>query len=540
MHALDAKPETQDGKPIDLPYADPAGGRDRHDHTAAAVNESRIYDFYERQAAWYLDHPPEPGEVLPAFPGLDGGRWGHSGRFSQNSHQDDSWAQMDVGDVVACTLRGAGKVVPKALTFQLGTDEEPVTFVFNPGTLAFESYWRGRVRFGDRRWGIVENVYAGDDVQPLDFTPRQGEFLGYFLAGGARFIHYRLDGGERIEEVTMREDGGTPGVRRRPVTMEEVRAAIDGAKPEWTWTFTAAGERGPDDRPYTIDTIPVPLENPYRALMFLAGHDFFSDGDAAVSTIMGDVWIVKGIDAGLREVTWRRFAAGLNQPLGLVIVDDVVHVLCKDRILRLHDLNDDGEADHFENFCDYPTSIGGHDYATDLQRDAAGNFYFSTKHIGTVKVPPDGKSFETLATGIRNPNGIGVRRDGMVVTAPQEGTWTPASMILESRDGRFFGLGAKRGRTIDPPLCFVPRGVDNSTGGLVFADHRSGWGPLAGQLLAMSYGNSTHYAVLVDESTGVKQGAAVPLRGDFLAAPNRARFSPHDGQLYVTGSEGWG
>lgn len=535
-----AKPETQDGMPIDLPYADPAGGREGHEYTDAPVNETRIYDFYQRQAAWYRERRPEADEVLPAFPGLDGGLWGHSGRPHQNNLVDDSWSRMDCGRVIGGTLRGGGKVIPKAICFQLGDEDDPVTFAFNPETLAFEKSWRGTVRFGDRRWGIVENVYAGEPVERLEFTPRKGEFLGWFKAGGDCFVHCRIDGEEAVEQVAMRTDGDEARIALRAVSREDVRAAIEAAKPRWDWAFTASGERAEDDGPYVVDELPVPFTNPWNSLMFLSGHDFFSDGTAAVCTIMGDVWLVSGIDAELEQVTWRRFAAGMNEPLGLVIIDDVIHLLCKDRIWRLHDLDRDGEADHFESFADYPTSVGAHDYATDLQRDAEGSFYFSTKHIGTVKLAPDGRSWETLASGIRNPNGIGVRSDGMVVTAPQEGTWTPASMILESRDGRFFGLGAERGKTIDPPLCYVPRGIDNSTGGHVFVETEDGWGPLEGRLLTLSYGNSTHYAVLIDESTGVKQGAAVPLPGDFLAAPNRARFRPHDGHLYVTGSEGWG
>ncbi|MEM0896938.1 MAG: sulfatase-like hydrolase/transferase [Verrucomicrobiota bacterium] len=534
-----SRPETQDGKPIDLPYADPAGGRESHQYTDAPVNETRIYDFYQRQAAWYLENPPAESEVLPAFPGLDGGLWGHSGRLPQNQHIDDSWSKMDCGRVIGCTLRGAGKNYLKALTFQFIEDDEPITFVFNPETLAFEKYWWGEVQFGERRWGIVENVYAGEDVQSMEFTPKSGEFLGWFKAGETYFLHTRFEGGELFERLAMKKNGDDRFIVRRLVSREKVEQAIRNAEPDWEWTFEASGKRAKNNRPYVIDEIPIPFENPWNSMMFLAGHDFFSNGDAAVCTIMGDVWIVSGIDEGLKKVTWRRYAAGMNEPLGLEIVDDVIYLLCKDRLWRLHDLNDDGEADWFESFGDFPTSMGAHDYTTDLQRDAEGNFYFSTKHIGTVKMSPDGKTWETLANGLRNPNGIGVRSDGMVVTAPQEGTWTPASMIVESKDGRFFGLGAEKGQSIDPPICYVPRGVDCSTSGHVFVEEEN-WGPLGGQLLSLSYGYGKHYAVLIDESTGVKQGAAVPLLGDYLAAPNRAKFNPHDSQLYVTGSEGWG
>ena len=43
-----------------------------------------------------------------------------------------------------------------------------------------------------------------------------------------------------------------------------------------------------------------------------------------------------------------------------------------------------------------------------------------------------------------------------------EGTWTPTSAIIEVQDGEEYGLG----EGISPPLCFVPRGIDNSTGGM--------------------------------------------------------------------------
>jgi len=50
--------------------------------------------------------------------------------------------------------------------------------------------------------------------------------------------------------------------------------------------------------------------------------DFFPDGkSAAVSTWNGDVWIVKGIDDDLKQLTWQRFATGLHEPLGVVVKD---------------------------------------------------------------------------------------------------------------------------------------------------------------------------------------------------------------------------
>src|SRR5690606_17751326 len=85
-----------------------------------------------------------------------------------------------------------------------------------------------------------------------------------------------------------------------------------------------------ENQPYVVDRIEVPQENPHNALFFVAGLAFFSNGDAAVGTAHGDVWLVRGLDASLKNVTWQRFATGLYQPLGLEIVDDTVYVLGRD------------------------------------------------------------------------------------------------------------------------------------------------------------------------------------------------------------------
>jgi azurin len=277
-------------------------------------------------------------------------------------------------------------------------------------------------------------------------------------------------------------------------------------------------------------------------MMFLSGHDFFADGTtAAVCTMMGDVWTVAGIDGGLGKVRWRRFATGLNQPMGLCISEEKVYVLGKDQITRLHDLDGDGEADSYENFCNrFATSPGGHDYNTGLQRDGAGNFYFATKHAGLFQVSPDGTEVRTIASGFRNPNGVGVNENGVVTTGGQEGDWVPASSVIEVSAGRFYGYRGERGREVATPLCFVPRGIDNSTSGQAFIETGGRWGPVEGQIISLSYGAGTYYLVLREAFAGGSQGAVVPMDGDFLAGPNRARFNPADGQLYVTCSDGWG
>ena len=182
------------------------------------------------------------------------------------------------------------------------------------------------------------------------------------------------------------------------------------------------------------------------------------NGDIAVCTVHGDVWIVRR--EGEKKLRWHRFATGLHQPLGLVIVrgsskatphsplptsPDSLHVLCRDQIVRLHDLNNDLEADFYECFSNvYPTSAGGHDYITCLERDSQGNFWFVHANLGIVRVSSDGSKFEVISTGLRNPNGMGLGPGDVVTAAPQEGEWTPASAIYVAKLGAHFGGGGPR------------------------------------------------------------------------------------------------
>ncbi len=172
-----------------------------------------------------------------------------------------------------------------------------------------------------------------------------------------------------------------------------------------------------------------------------------------------------------------------------------------------------------------------------------------------MRISADGQQAEVLATGFRNPDGLGLLPDGVVTVPCSEGEWTPASMICAIRPPRMAGVhgqhappsspphfgygGPKDGRPPELPLVYLPRGLDNSSGGQTVVDSDR-WGPLQGQLLHFSFGAGAHFLVLRDEVAGQLQGAVVPLPGEFRSGAHRGRFSPTDGQLYVTGMQGWG
>ena len=198
-----------------------------------------------------------------------------------------------------------------------------------------------------------------------------------------------------------------------------------GGKAHWPETVITQGVMGTSDGPYVLDRLTPPSENPWQRRVRFGGLDFFSDGKrAALSTWDGDVWIVSGIDDSLQKLVWRRFASGGFETLGLKIVKDVIYTSGRDQITRYEDLNDDGEADFYENFNNQVTSSAGfHEFQFDLQTDKEGNFYTAkagpvraggsgfgggggngeiTAFAGTIqKISKDGKKREVYATGFR-------------------------------------------------------------------------------------------------------------------------------------------
>ncbi len=328
----------------------------------------------------------------------------------------------------------------------------------------------------------------------------------------------------------------------------------------WPEVVSAVGQVGSEDGAFQLDTVALPMENPWHSWLRVGGIDFFKDGRIAFSTFAGDVWIGSGIDAQLSHIRWKRFAAGLHQALGLRIVEDTIYVTCRDGIIRLQDRNQDGEADFYEAFNNMvQVTPNFHEFMFDLQTDSEGNFYFAkggpvkgggrgwdpiAEHNGAMmRVSKDGSKFEVFATGLRAPNGIGIGPGDVVTSGDNEGTWVPMCYVHIVKKGSFVSVPDLSHKqplptAFEPHVLFMPKSVDNSSGGQVWVTSPK-WGPLQGRLLHMSYGQSSLYEVLTQDVGGVVQGgvARIPLK--FATGLMRARFAPHDGELYVAGQRGW-
>ena len=119
----------------------------------------------------------------------------------------------------------------------------------------------------------------------------------------------------------------------------------------------------------------------------------------------------------------------------------------------------------------------------------------------------------------------------------------PATRIDQYKRGGFYGDLRAHHRpipptTYDPPLCWLPREVDNSAGGQVWVP-KGAFGPLSGLPLHLSYGRCRPFVLLRQElPDGTVQGGVASLPIQFLSGSCRGRFDK-DGNLFVCGLNGW-
>ena len=612
--------------------------------------QNRVRDFYVRQAEHFMSAKKPFPDVLPQFPGLDGGAFGHWGQNPSENSVDTSLNNVDSGSVICSHVKHFGLNTHKGVAVHIhegsANAAASVGAVFDPLKFTFTDSWSGGfVSRGAGRFGVHDGASAVGK-RLFDFTAAgwivpEGiakKYLGFYRHGTDVVFAYKLgdatiydrlwtldgvlvrslqfdgrlpaaasltlmkadlkadiatiDGftllqltastdeisvgmhhgntspklesnngnvvlafGETASDATVHlqfnHDPGTPLAALKASGGKMPRQPKELTQPApglWTGkTATTAGELGNNSDAFAIDTVTIPYAtaNPFGTPMRLAGVGSLGDGRMVVSTLLGDVWIVSGVDNSMKELTWQRIAAGLYQPLGLVVQDGKIILGGNDQITRLHDNNGDGEADFYECLTnDYPTT-GGHDFATSLQQDEQGRLYWATAShdFGLTRLDQNGQ-LQSLGNGLRNSNGIGVSPDGSITLATvQEGSWTPATAIFDVGGGSFHGhQGPKKDHGklgYDLPQCFVPRGVDNSAGEIVFLPDDKRLGPLAGKAVGSSYGYGQHYLVLREELNGMVQGGTVPLPGEFNTGACRWSFNQDDGFLYIAGTEGW-
>jgi cytochrome c2 len=343
---------------------------------------------------------------------------------------------------------------------------------------------------------------------------------------------------------------------------------VSGGNPaRWKQTIETKAVLSPDTAAFVTDLLTVPSQNPWNRRVRVADIAFFSKGKAAISTYEGDVWIVDGVRDNLDKLRWRRFASGFYEPFSIEVYKDQVYVYAKEGVLRLHDLNGDGEADFYENYCNLmQQSVGTREWAADMVIDKNGDIYIakggqvtggagvlpylsgilpknvysaSTQHSGSVlRISKEGREIEVIASGLRMPY-IGLNREsGFLTASDQQGNFVPATPIYSVNRNNYFGVPVTKHRIGEPkieePITWIPHRIDRSAASQTWINS-SRMGPLNNQMVHFSFGRPGVFRVLLDSSSTVLQGAVTNITANYPAPVIKGEVNPEDGQLYIAG-----
>ncbi len=341
-----------------------------------------------------------------------------------------------------------------------------------------------------------------------------------------------------------------------------------GSKKRWEGEVLTRGRIAPDTAMFVTDQLTLPVPNPWKRNVRVVDMDFFDAKKAAIVTFEGDVWILDGVSEGLKRLSWKRFASGLYEPQSLAVVDDEIYVFGKEGIVRLHDLNGDGEADYYENFSNIMAqSIETREWASDMVVHPEGGFYISkfgaldmgpetsspksimgfragSQHGGAVfRVSQDGRSMEMVASGFRGPY-LGIDpKTGVLSASDQQGHHMPSTPVMLIGKDDYYGVEATAHRQetpeTTPPLTWIPHAVDRSGVSQVWA-HSTKLGPLNGKMVHLSYGRPGLFQVLIDSTGNGVQGAVSLIKAHFPAPTMKAVMNPEDEWMYITGFALWG
>lgn len=195
VQSVDAAGTENLANPSKHPFADPRGGRENYELANETVNEARLYDFYQRQADYYLANPSEVSSIVPAYPGLDAGQHGHWGKHNQNNYQDDRWNAIEPGEHRTTVFKPDGISILKGICIRLGEQRE-LSACFDPLSLSYRSVWQGGfLKYDPFRWGTSRDVTPVGDIWftiPSASMPQASRYLGFRRFGKRIVFEYTI------------------------------------------------------------------------------------------------------------------------------------------------------------------------------------------------------------------------------------------------------------------------------------------------------------------------------------------------------------
>lgn len=339
-------------------------------------------------------------------------------------------------------------------------------------------------------------------------------------------------------------------------------------------TATWAGAASSEDF-YIREEIPLPPGE----VMEIGSIALMPGQKLAVSTRRGDLWICSGAyGEDLAKVTWKKFAEGLHEPLGMFWKDGALYLTQRPEVSRIKDSDGDGLADIFETLnSEWGIKGDYHEYAFGSTPDKNGDIWVVLCLTGSftaesdwrgwcVRVTPEGKMIPTCS-GIRSPGGIGFNATGDAFYTDNQGPWNGSSSLKWLKPGSFQGnptgnkfhkmaklpappevedqsrILAQRIKHPDfiPPAVVFPHGkVGQSPTGIACDTSGGKFGPWENQLYVGEQTHSQVQRVNLEKVNGLYQGAVFHFLDGFESGLIPLRLDQEAGMLFAGGSNrGW-
>ncbi|MGX1794859.1 family 16 glycoside hydrolase [Streptomyces albidoflavus] len=292
----------------------------------------------------------------------------------------------------------------------------------------------------------------------------------------------------------------------------------------------------------------------------VSAMDWLPDGRLAVSTwggtdnTDGEVYLLDHVqgDTGPEEVTAKKVAEGLKEPMGIKAVDGKLYVSQKHELTELTDTDGDDVTDEQRTVATWPYGGNFHEFAFGLLYQD-GAFYLNlsvaidyggattdpqpAENRGTtIKVDKETGKVSYLAGGLRTPNGIGFGPEGDLFVLDNQGGWLPSSKPVHIEQDRFFNhytnpSGPFDDQPVTKPVLWLPQNeIANSPSTPLQLTE----GRFAGQML---FGDVTYGGIqraYLEKVDGEYQGAVFRLTQGLEAGVNRISMGP-DGAIYAGG-----
>lgn len=286
----------------------------------------------------------------------------------------------------------------------------------------------------------------------------------------------------------------------------------------------------------------------------------------------GEVWLLSGVLSGNRSrITRKKFADGLQEPLGMAVVGDRIFVSTRTAVLELIDRNKDDQADEqkvvgsgwtSDNYHHFTFGLAAKDgwlygaLSTSITFDAPGINGPNPLFRGSAfRIDPDRydprmpmANIQFLTSGHRTPNGVSEGPSGLILVGENQGSWQPSNKLNVIEAGGFYGhfnnttftnaaypAGGKPGlfdtNPFTPPALYLPQGeIANSPGQALTIKK----GPFAGQILITDVKYGGLRRAWLEEVDGQWQGGVVASSQGFESGTNRIIEAP-DGSLIIGG-----